>query len=458
MPYEGEFAEYRSIRRLTENERVKNLLSRAMPRDVTQDITSLPTLKRSDIAPSEWLPRNVLAIDGSHQEELVEKGYPGAEISYVTAAVVLTDVAKVRELDKKRPIDPKSFRATERAASIDRAFPGCNIVIDDEQSPVHSLRKALFETFQETRLFSDGETLLDTYEILLRYKDQGDSNQVCPYSDDCFAPDTDKKYKMGTGVYKCNCIKQRIFYSTDALRIHEGMVPDSTNGAMFAEIMQTLERVLIIHVLRWLEQREYLWLLKDMPIAVDGPLALFGHPAGLLIPVKKELRRINAKAKGYTDGIDMLLIGVEKTGFFVNHFERIDQNKNGATGVFAPQTVALIPDEYVKKNIIFSDSKKLYGADTYFGRKFFYKTKSGARIVASLPMLDDSHEDSHRADLEQYPRLTDALTLFDQLASSRFPNALSPLISANAEAAIPMNLGSRVLEDMAKRLMKARSK
>ena len=55
------------------------------------------------------MPNDPLAIDGSHQEELVEKGYPGAEISYVTAAVVLTDVAKVRELDKKRPIDQSLF-------------------------------------------------------------------------------------------------------------------------------------------------------------------------------------------------------------------------------------------------------------------------------------------------------------------------------------------------------------
>jgi hypothetical protein len=73
-------------------------------------------------------------------------------------------------------------------------------------------------------------------------------------------------------------------------------------------------------------------------------------------------------------------------------------------------------------------------------------------------MLDESHEESHRADPDQYPRLADALALLDQVASSRFPNALSPLISANAEAAIPMNLGSRVLEDMAKRLIRERKK
>jgi hypothetical protein len=236
------------------------------------------------------------------------------------------------------------------------------------------------------------------------------------------------------------------------------MIPDSTNGAMFAEIMQTIERTLIIHILRWFEQRNLLYLLKDIALVIDGPLALFGHPAGLLIPVIKELRRINEEVKKKTDGVGILMVGVEKTGFFVNHFERIDQNKNGTSGIFPPQTVALLSDAYIKKNIVFSDSQKPYGQETYFGRKLFYKTLSGARIVASLPMLNPSDEEFDRADPEQYPRLSDALALLDQVASSRFPNALSPLISANAEAAIPMNLGSRVLEEMAKRLIKERNK
>ena len=79
----------------------------------------------------------------------------------------------------------------------------------------------------------------------------------------------------------------------------------------------------------------------------------------------------------------------------------------------------------------------------------FYKTASGARLVASLPFLDDLHREMTRADPNQYPRLADALSLLDQLVSSRYPNSLMPLISANAEAAIPMNLGARVLEELA---------
>jgi hypothetical protein len=456
MPFEGEFAEYRSIRRLVENERVKDILSRAKERDISQDTTDISTLHRSEITSSNWQPELVLAIDGSHQPVQVEKGYPGSEVGYVSVAAVMMDIAKVRELDQQRPVDPKALRTTERATSIDRAFPGCNIVLDDESSPEASLRKALYETFNETRFFSDGETLLDTYEVLLSYKKQDDVKQVCPYKDNCLSSDT--KYKIEKGMYKCHCVKQGALYSTDALRIHEGMIPDSTNGAMFAEIMQTIERTLIIHILRWFEQRNLLYLLKDIALVIDGPLALFGHPAGLLIPVIKELRRINEEVKKKTDGVGILMVGVEKTGFFVNHFERIDQNKNGTSGIFPPQTVALLSDAYIKKNIVFSDSQKPYGQETYFGRKLFYKTLSGARIVASLPMLNPSDEEFDRADPEQYPRLSDALALLDQVASSRFPNALSPLISANAEAAIPMNLGSRVLEEMAKRLIKERNK
>jgi len=58
-------------------------------------------------------------------------------------------------------------------------------------------------------------------------------------------------------------------------------------------------------------------------------------------------------------------------------------------------------------------------------------------------------------DSRTYPvsRLADAMSLLDKLVSARYRNALTPLISAHAEAAIPMNLGKRVLEKLARQLM-----
>lgn len=450
MPYEGEFASYRPIHRLTESKRVQKLLARMKKKYSSDDNDTLPTIEISDLSPSEWQPNLVLAIDGSHQEEPVENGYPGAEVGYVTVAAVLMDVAKIKKLDIQRPADPKLFRETEKVQSIDSAFPGCNIVIDSEKSPKNSLRKTLFETLKEIQLFSDGESILETYEVLLEYKSK-DGKQNCPYAEDC--GDTEGKYLSKKKIYSCQCPYEEVLYSTDALRIHEGMVPDSVNGAMFAEIMQVLEHIVVIHILRWFEKKGLLWLLGDMGIVIDGPLRVHGYPAWLSSAISHELNRINTAAKEFTEDQDLLMIGIEKSGYFVNHFERIDQDKQGTQGVFPLQTVGLLTDEYIKKNIIFSDSTKPYGLDTYFGRKFFYKTASGARIVASLPILDKSHGDLTYAVPEQYPRLFDALGLIDQLVSSRYQNSLSPLISAHAEAAIPMNLGARVLEDMAKELI-----
>jgi len=186
---------------------------------------------------------------------------------------------------------------------------------------------------------------------------------------------------------------------------------------------------------------------------LDGQLAVFGQPAWISQAVYQELSRINRLAKEVTGGKDILIIGIEKTGNFVDHFENLDRQEDGSLGAFPCQSVGLLSDSYIKQNIIFSDSTRPYGAATYFGRKFFYKTKSGARIVATLPFFGDEHRDLTTADPSQFPRLSDAVGLLDQLVSSRFPNALVPLVSANAEAAIPLRLGNQILERLAKELM-----
>ncbi len=450
MPYENEFAQYRSIRRIVENDRVKKMLSRSVVKHEDASELPLPQIDINDLRPSEWQPELILAIDGSHQEEKIENGFPGAEVSYVTVASVLIDIAKMRKLDEHRPVDPKAFRTIQKVDSVDSAFPGCNIVLDEEINAKASLRKALYETFSETRIPADGDSLLDTLEIIQSYQSNRES-QNCPYMDDCLGKS--QKYIRKTGAYTCECLYCRPLYSTDSLRIHEGMLPDSANGAMFAEIMQVLERVIVVHVLRWMEKEGLLWLLKHTGIVVDGPLAIFGHPANLLPGIRAELGRINEIAKKFTDGQDILLVGIEKTGFFVDHFERLDQNINGNYDTFPHGKVALLKDDYIKRNIIFSTSTKPYGKDTYFGRKFFYKTKSGSRIVGTVPFLQPGDDDLARADIDQFPRLADVLGLLEQVVSSQYPNSIFPLIAVNAEAAIPMNLGSRVLEEMARKLI-----
>lgn len=449
MPYDGEFAQYKPLRRLAESERIKDLLgSYRVQHAVSVAKTPLTIIARSSLNHDGWIPDWALAIDGSHAEVAIRNGYPGAEASYITVASVLIDLARTRELDQHRPVDPKVFRTLEQAESIDCALPGCNVIYDDEISAKSSFRHALFDVLHSTALAPDSESLLDTYEALLKSKPET-REQKCPYEDCPAAGEYSPKY----GQYVCSCEEKRRLYSTDALRIHERMNPAGSNGAVFSEVMQVLERLWFVHILRVFEAKGLLSVLKRVAIILDGPLAVYGQPAWLSNAIYKELSRLNQVVRMATGGKDLLLIGIEKTGLFVDHFDFIDTNADGTKGAFPNDTVALLDDNYIKRSIVFSESDRPYGHATYFGRKFLYKTGLGAKVVGSLPFLLEEHKDVSQADVSQYPRIADALATLNHLVSSRYENAVTPLVSAHAEASIPLHLGKKILEQLAREII-----
>jgi hypothetical protein len=447
MPYEGEFAGYRPLQRIVETERVKNLLRKS--RVHVPSAGGVPTLvPKAPPSPSTPLPIFVVAIDGSWAEVDVRNGYPGAKIGYCTVASVLLDLAKVDQLDAARPVDPREFRKTEEASTLDAAMPGCNVVTRTHVSAVDSFREALYENFHDVMLDpGDGKSLLDTYEALLGMR--GRSVISCPYSE---RAGCDKHISVGSSIGSCDCQHRHPIYSTDALRIHERFHDNSTNGEAFGEVIQVWERMLLIHLLRWFERRKVLDRVTKIAFILDGPLAMFGHPAWLSPWIKTELGRLNQIVRSST-GEDLLIIGVEKSGAFVTHFEEVDKTESGQP-YFPIHSYALLTDEYIKQRIVYSVSDKPYGNDTYFGRKFFYKANSGARITATLSILDPAQDDISKDDVNLYPSFGRICTLLDKLVSSRFPNAVGPIVSAHSHAAIPLTLGSKVLEQLARALMK----
>jgi hypothetical protein len=237
-------------------------------------------------------------------------------------------------------------------------------------------------------------------------------------------------------------------YSTDALRINEGFLPEGSNGAAFGEVLQVLESLWLIHILRYFERRSWLHRLPDIAIFLDGPLAIFGHPAWLSKSVSAEIQRINGLVQFQSNGRSLLIVGIEKSGAFVEHFMNLDRTAGAGFGAVPPRSVLLLSDGYIKRNIRFSMSEKPYGQDTYYGRKFFYKTPKGARIVASTPFLAEADSNMEMAEPRQFARIGDVLALLEGLVSSRFPNALAPIVLAHSEAAIPLNLGKRVLDQL----------
>lgn len=449
MSFEGEFASYEPLRRLLDSEKVKALQNRLKIRkqeEETEDFEG-SIVKKSDLTENTLQPDLILAIDGSNLAAKAENGFPGAEFGYITIASVLIDLKLIGELEKKEFVEPKKFRETEKASTIESVFPGCNVILDTEKNAKASLRRALFEELRNNTIFTDGETLLDTYEHLLSLKLSVGSGSTAKSPIEGFENE-DMTYDYGE--YTCPHSGESLF-STDALRLHELMNPGGSNGEMFGQIMSTLEKLWLVHILRAFERKGWLATLRRVAFIMDGPLAVFSTSSWLTKVISHELTRLN-NLQRTINGQDLLIIGIEKSGTFFNHFIEIDTTKDGVTDKFPKQSALLLNDGYIKRNIIFSESIKPYGQDTYFGRKLFYKAASGQKIVPVVACFNEYQRNLDTANHDQFTRLADVMNLLDQLISSRYPNSVSPLVSAHAEAAIPLNLGKRIFEDIAREI------
>jgi hypothetical protein len=450
MGFEGEFASYEPLRRVLDSEKIKALQNRMRIQSTDKVIEGIKgsIICKINLQESNNIePDFVLAIDGSHLEGHPEKGFPGAEYGYVTIAAVLVDLKLISKLEKDDIIDPKLFRKTELPATQEGVFPGCNIIIDAEKDAKTSLRRVLFEDFKSNRSFKDGETILETYEHLLQLKIDRFKDARRP---DSPIEGVENDMEYGMGEFPCPETGEALF-STDALRLHELMNPTGTNGELFGQIMSTLEKLWLVNVLRSFEKKDMLNSLRRVAFIMDGPLAVFSTSSWLTKVIEVELWRINELQKKI-NGEDLLIIGIEKSGVFFNHFIDIDTSKEGISDIFPKQSALLLDDDYIKKNIIFSESTKPYGQDTYFGRKFFYKAASGQKIVPVVMWFNEYQKDIITANPDQFNRLIDVMNLLDKVVSNRYENSLSPLIAAHANAAIPLNLGTKLFEDIAREI------
>lgn len=440
---------YEPLRRLLSDSKIRELQSRIrINNSATETNWHEKTTKLNELESSAWQPKLLIAIDGDYHKEIVENGFPGAEIGYITLSTIVILLDKVRELEKSQFIDPKKFRETEQASSIDSLFVGCNSVLLGEDTAKSSMRKILYNELKVKSVFAETESLLDTYQYLLNNRPTGGSSPECPH-DNCSAKITHNDHE-----YICEACNGKL-YSTDALRLHELLNPAGTSGEMYGQIMETYKKLQLVHLLRSFEQHpKYFSLLKDIVFFMEGSLAVFSAASWLAIPIRAELYRINKKVKEEL-GNDLVILGIERTGNFVNHFNAIDTKKDGKGDNFPNQSAFLLTNDYIKTNIVINDRKDyVYLKDTSYGRKFLYKTISGYRVVASLATYNEYQSNTETAFTAQFPRLGDIFLLLDKLVSSRYENSVMPLATAHAEAAIPLNLGKRIFEDIAKEIQK----
>lgn len=150
-----------------------------------------------------------------------------------------------------------------------------------------------------------------------------------------------------------------------------------------------------------------------------------------------------------TNGTDLVLFGIQKTGAFVEHWEQIDWDDNKGPRTRFANRSAIVPDsEYIKNNIMPSKAGKNFGVDTYFGKTVMYKTNKGEHIVLNTAMLNEKSRDSKSNAPECYPRLGDVLDVMDHMATHLYRDGFLPLVRAHAHAAILLKRGSDIIKTL----------
>ena len=438
MPFENEVATGESLIALQKSVALKEFEGSIAfrPDKVERDPAPLVAVPRSD-----WLPHRVIAIDGSSITHKVRNGFPGAECSLVMLSVVFIDISKLARIEADQIPSPRIFNEMDRAHTLDAVLPGANVVRrgDEADSPRRYFRSTVFDALNG-RLDEHHETLLETVRAIAPGRV---ADIECPV-DDC-----KRRYATGAGAHPCACDRAETLFETDALRFHERFNDLGSNGEVHGEVRHVLEVLSLVNILRFFEHPNRVQFLKDCVFVLDGPLAVFGQPAWLAPLVRAEIIRISAKVRAAT-GRDLLVIGIEKTGQYVTHFDDLDwTDANGPRSRFEPGAT-LIPDaRYVNRNIVFRPSEaKPSGIDTYFGRKVFYKTRNSAHAVLNVAMANSAALDFSDTSMAAFPHLGDALNVLDHLSTYLYQDGFMPLVRAHAHAAIPLKRGTDIIKGL----------
>lgn len=439
MPFDNEFATGESLDSLQRSPAFKDFKGTIRTRHGVA-----PDLPRK-LAPvrNEWRPQRVIAIDGSTVTAPVQNGFPIAEASLMKVAVLSIDIAALLDSPADAIPHPAIFYEMEKASTFDSVLPGANIVREGvtEDTPRRFFRHSVAQVF-EGKLDQGFETLMETARNIVGARSVS-RPPMCPV-EDCIEP-----LSLGLNEYTCRCSRAEKLFETDAFRFSERFNDVASNGEAHGEVRHVVEVISLFNMLRFFaSDKKGLSYLKSNVFVLDGPLALFGHPAWLAPYLRAELQRINGLCLEH--GFELAVFGFEKSGAFVEHFEQLDHDpQSGPRARFEPGTVFSLDADYINRNITMRPpGSKPHGQDTYFGRKLFYKTRAGEHAVITTAMTNNASLDFGRCDAACYTRLGDVLNVLDVLATYLYRDGFMPLVRANAHAAIPLKRGSDLIQGL----------
>lgn len=431
MPYPNERAGFSAVEDL-ERRRIVEAFG-----DRLEQGAKLPP---KPLPPFESFPQGrprpvVVALDGSSIYHRIPGRLPATEAGLLSIAIVRIDVERLENLPRlpqSGATDPVQLRDTEDASTLQLALPGRNARSADGQVARDWFRSLIQEALESGHY--GGETLADTLHGLLR--EARDRDIKCPNVRCVSKPLTPPPGEMRCRCQDCGAV----VLLSDALRAQEIFSDEEPCGDAHGRIRQAFEILSLMNLLRGLVQTENgRRALRRIAFVLDGPLAAFSTIAVLQRGVLRELGRIDRELSPGR----LLVMSAVKTGAFVQHFSELDESPAPDSRI-SRGTAWLPDDDYIRENIIARTTDQPWGEITYFGRPLVVKTHEGQRLMLNLaqPEADPPLTNAPR------PRvLSEAIATAARLGVGH--HEFLPLRRAHAKAAIPLRVGTAIIETLA---------
>lgn len=372
---------------------------------------------------------HVVAVDGGYRETSVRDEYPSAAVTFFTFGPLRFALDDLRALDDKPFLAPEDMAKLKHIQRFTLALPTRNISRNGM-----SLERSVRETMQDffDRIDHDDAPLADTLRWLLF---RGWSRVPEPWElPNCPNPGCDagpiELTHETPNRSSCESCGGPVFL-VDALRLHERVDEEHGAGGISGYVMTALEQLVLVHIVKALYELKPDFLRRIVFIK-DGPLAFFGPTA----PLSKAMR---AMAEHLGDRL--VIVGLEKSGAFVEHADRIADRMDS-------ESVLVLTNDYIYRYVVPGDpaNPDPYGKNTYWGGKLIFKAADENMYVATVP----TGEFTPAPGLGDFTNLPEILSVLGLLRCSMYDNALIPVALANKLVSLSEFPSSRILETFAK--------
>jgi NurA domain len=372
---------------------------------------------------------HVVAVDGGYRETSVRDEYPSAAVTFFTFGPLRFALDDLRALDDKPFLAPEDMATLKHIQRFTLALPTRNISRNG-MSLERSVRETLQDFFESTD--HDDAPLADTLRwLLFRGWSLSPEPWVLPNCPNpgCDAGPIELTHKTPNRS-SCESCSRPVFL-VDALRLHERVDEEHGAGGISGYVMTALEQLVLVHIVKALYELKPDFLRRIVFIK-DGPLAFFGPTAPLSKPMRAMAEHLGGR---------LLMVGLEKSGAFVEHADQIADRMD-------PGSVLVLTNDYIYRYVVPGDPANLdpYGKNTYWGGKLIYKAADENMYVATVP----TGAFTPNAGLSDFTNLPEVLSVLGLLRCSMYDNALIPIALANKLVSLSEFPSSRILETFAK--------